>query len=195
MNEGAPTTPEESASPDDKRVEDDGRMSLPDAQEEANMLRVEMGQNSHDGTVKKYNSDKSWIRGSINHPGEYHVEERDHVYDNVKPTPKDYDQALKTVEDLKKAAEEETDKEKLAYKIGRIINNIAMPIKHAMDSAFSSQILVHGSYENMVRARDFDMHKFDDATYKLEQLKKDADKLGEVQKKLEDLDDNSEKAA
>src|ERR1041385_7988413 len=91
------------------RPGEEGFMNNSEAQEEANMLRVKMGQSAETGEVKTYER----MGGNLNIIVETFSREA---------TPEDYTEALQAVEELKKLAKEETDIKKIASMVVRGVN-------------------------------------------------------------------------
>ena len=145
------------------------------AHDEANMLRAQMGQKP-DGTVEKYNSNASWRRSAVNHPGLIGVHKDSRVYEDVQPSTKDYENAFNAVENLKKLASEETDKDRFVSRFFGIVSRAVTPFREFLETAFPDP---GRTYEEIKEDRDRGMRQFDSATFRLEELKKKGAQLGD----------------
>ena len=133
-------------------------MNVKEAQEEANMLRTKIGIAPETG--KKEDHDQSYVREMFGHDiGE-------------EPSPEDYDHALEAVEEMKRLSEEEPKGEKLMNELKRI----------ASKTKITGIVLINlfaiaggsGSFELSHQRR---MQELEDASQRLKDLKKEAEKF------------------
>lgn len=139
---------------------DPNLMSNPDAQEEANMLRVVMQQSPYDGLIERFAKDTRFWDGFR------------------KTTPEDYDNALRELEQLKQEAETQGDLEKFKNKVGRVMESIDHFIGVAWLTGPLGRQVVRGQHEEKRKI-------LEDATYFLNELKKAAKDFGKTQTKIE----------
>ena len=102
-----------------------------------------------------------------------------------KATAEDYDRALKTVEELRQLAEEEPDVLKALFKIARIANRSIEGVSYVLSVLFVDipRNIINGQAGAIPKEKAISheemMHRFEDAAFKLNELKKHAEELAQ----------------
>lgn len=126
------------------------------AQTEANMIRSQMGQDPQTGLI---NVEKA-------------------------PTAKDYDDALKVVEEMKEAAEAEPQLEKAIEMVSRFINKSVLAVAIVAET-IEANLTKDPTSQRALRDAQNQWHSFEDAAYKIRKLKKQAESFGRTQSNAE----------
>ena len=149
----------------------DGTLPKENAHDLANMMRAKMGvKETSSGVMKVKNGDPL---------GDYGM------YEFKKIKPEDYEEALKSIEELEKLANEESGGEEVGHKVFRILQN-------ANQLLFGTLIGIGISFVSLNKGREIDhllqslkddRVKLYDAKKELKELKKSGDKFGKEELK------------
>ena len=153
----------------------DKRLNANEAQDEANMLRADIGVNPYYKHMKKDRVENTYdyimrLRG-------YELERE--------PTAKDYEAASAALDELRELAEKETDTEKVFAQLGRIMAHSGKGVGLFL-IAFGSVVMPFGDkrFERQANKEEHKslMERFSDASYELKQLQKSGQKWGKEEK-------------
>jgi len=151
------------------------------AQEEANMIRSAMKQHPYSGDVPTSEPQNEHDVSMMEHYPLY----REGEPFSRKTTPEDYDRALEAVEELRQLAEREPDVLKALFKIARVANKSIEGVSYVLSILFVDipKNIIDGQAGAIPKEKAINheemMHRFEDVAFKLNELKKQAEKLAQ----------------